>query len=396
MSGKKRGGGEGTISQLPDGSWWARLPREYGPDGKERRKAIYGKTQREVVQKLAAAKSTQQQGLPVASDRLTVKQHLEGWLRRMEPPVVKPSTYRSYEQNCRLYLIPGLGRIVLGKLTPAQVQAFLNAKRTSATRTGGAFSAAAVARMRAVLRQALADAETHGLVHRNVAKLAKPPKGATREAVALSKVQASRLLDAIEGDRLEALYRLTLVLGLRQGEALGLTWGAEGVDLDAGTLTVSRAMQRVKDATTGASALIHVGTKSATSRRTITLPDSLVALLREHRTRQREARLLAGPAWRGNEQGLVFTTRVGTPLDGPNVTKYFQRHLERAGLPHMRFHDLRHSAVTFMAASGEVPLEVARDIVGHSDARLTMNVYRHVLGEEREQAAAALDRFYAR
>jgi integrase len=93
------------------------------------------------------------------------------------------------------------------------------------------------------------------------------------------------------------------------------------------------------------------------------------------------------------DHDLVFATRFGTPYDGPNVTKQFQAHLARVGLPPMRFHDLRHSAVSFMAAEG-VPVEVARAILGRSDARLTLNVYRHILDEEHDRAADVLERLY--
>ncbi len=390
---KARGHGEGGIRQRKDGLWEATISLGFKLDNdgkpKRQRKSIYGKTRQEVAAKLKVALRDQQRGLPPADDRLTVAGYLTEWLARVQPPAVKPSTYRSYEQTVRLYLIPGLGRVKLSKLEPQQVQVFLDAKRGETTRTGAPFSARSIALMRAVLRQALTEAESWGKVSRNVAQLAKPPRGKARKAVSLTRERARTLLDAITGDRLEALYRLCLALGLRQGEALGLTW--DEVDLDGRTLTVREGMQRVKDDATGKSALQHVGTKSETSKRTIRLPLFLVEVLRGHRTRQKEARLAAGARWQ--ERGLVFCTRYGTPLDGPNVTKYFQRHLDAAGLPQMRFHDLRHSAVSFMAAEG-VPVEVARAILGHSDARLTMNVYRHILPDEHDQAADAIDRLY--
>jgi len=214
-----------------------------------------------------------------------------------------------------------------------------------------------------------------------VAKLARPPQGARRRARILTAPQAEALIVAIRGDRLETLYRVALTLGLRQGEVLGLRW--ESVDLTAGTLAVREAMQRVKGA-----GLVAVEPKSEAGTREIKLPQFLVALLREHRRHQEAARR---EATRWADRDLVFCTRYGTPLDGPNVTKYFQRHLERVGLPHLRFHDLRHSAISFLAAAG-VPIEVAQRIAGHSDARLTANVYRHILPEEHDRAAEAMDR----
>jgi integrase len=173
---------------------------------------------------------------------------------------------------------------------------------------------------------------------------------------------------------------------------LALTWDA--VDFAARQVIVEEEMQRVKDDVTGRSSLQRLDTKSETSNRTIKLPPFLLDALAAHRDQQRqfaEDRHAAGQRWA--DRGLVFCTKFGNPFDGPNVTKYFQAHLNRVGLPHLRFHDLRHSAVSFMAAEG-VPVEVARAILGHSDARLTMNVYRHILDEEHERAAEAIGKIF--
>ncbi len=316
----------------------------------------------------------------MTNERLMVKEFLTTYLAAIKPGV-RPSTYRSYEQNIRLYLIPALGRRPLAKLTPQEVQAFLDAKAKAKTRAGKPFSAASLQRMRAILRQALGQAEAWDQLPRNVAKLAKPPKGKRRQAKVLSAEQAESLLAAIKRDRLEALYRVALTLGLRQGEVLGLRW--EHVDLKVGPLLVCEAMRRVKG-----EGIVAVEPESDAGTRTIRLQKSLVDLLRAHKVAQAEERLGAS---RWADRGLVFCTKHRTPFDGPNVTKYFQRHLDRVGLPQIRFHDRRHSAISFLAADG-VPLEVAQRIAGHSDARLTANVYRHILPEEHDRAAEAMER----
>ena len=112
--------------------------------------------------------------------------------------------------------------------------------------------------------------------------------------------------------------------------------------------------------------------------------------LKAHRTQQEQGR----GSGRREEHDLVFCTRYGTPLDGPNVTRYFQRLLEHDELPVMRYHDLRHSAASFLAAQG-VPITVAKEILGHSDIRLTANVYTHVLDAAKREAADAMDRLFA-
>jgi integrase len=185
----------------------------------------------------------------------------------------------------------------------------------------------------------------------------------------------------VRGHRLEALFTVALGLGLRQGEILGLTWDA--VDLRGGILQVRTNLQRVN----GVFALRRP--KSMQSRRTIVLPALLIQALQEHQDRQEtERRAAADPAW--NAWRLVFCTAPGQPYDGPNVTRYAQRLLVQAGLPRLTFHELRHSCASLLAAQGVPDHEIAR-LLGHTDARLTMNVYVHGYDEGRQRMARAID-----
>ena len=195
--------------------------------------------------------------------------------------------------------------------------------------------------------------------------------------------EARKAVAAISGDRLEALYSLVMTVGLRQGEALGLRWN--DLDLDAGTLTVDEALQRYERE-------YHLNQpKLRRSWRTIALPEPLVARLRAHRTKQLEEQLMDGQRRFGNHWDLVFTTALGQPLNGTTVTRMFQRLLVRAGLPMKRFHDLRHSAASFMLAEG-VPMRVVMETLGHSDYSLTANVYSHVAPDLQRDAAERVGR----
>jgi integrase len=167
-------------------------------------------------------------------------------------------------------------------------------------------------------------------------------------------------------------------MGLRQGEALGLRW--EDVDLEGGLLHVRFQLQRIDG-----KGLQLVAPKTKLSRRTLALPPTIAANLRSHKARQAEERLQAGAKW--TETGLVFTTPIGTGLDGPNVTKSFQRLLKKAGLQHRRFHDLRHSCASLLLAQNVAP-RVVMELLGHSQISLTMNTYSHVLPESKREAAA--------
>ena len=345
--------------------------------GKRKRKVIYGKTRKEVAEKLKVILRDQQQGLPVAMERQTVGQFLDHWLADTILPNRRAKTYRRYEQIARCHLVPALGRVALAKLEPQQVQALL--KRTQAE----GLSPRTVAYIRAVLRQALNQALRWGLVARNVATLVEPPKVERFKIKPLTTHQATILLEAARGDRLEALYRVALSLGPRQGEALGLRW--EDIDLATGTLRVAVALQ----AANGRLTLVEPRTEN--TRRTLALPTALAASLKSHRVRQAEERRKLGTAW--HDHGLVSCTRVGTPIHPRNLVRSFQTLRERAQLPPRRFHDLRHSCLSLLAAQG-LPARLAMEIAGHSDIRLTQNVYTHVYDEAQRQAADAMDRLF--
>lgn len=372
----RRGKGEGSITRLADGRWQARIDLGF-VGGKRKRKAFYAKTRREVVEKLKKALALQERGALVLDERQTVKQFLEHWLEHVAKPALRPRSYASYSQLLRLYILPELGRYPLAKLTPQHVQAFLNARVNSglAPRT--------VEYIHAVLRSALGQAERWGLVSRNVARLVAPPKVESPEAKPLLPDEAKRLLEAARGDRLEALYVVALSLGLRQGEILGLRW--EDVDFQHGQITIRYQLQHI------GGRFLLVEPKSPRSRRTVQAPSFVLESLKSHRKRQLEERLKLGRAWVGFERDLVFTTTVGTPLYARNLVRHFHRLLDKAGLPRMPFHNLRHTAASLLLAQG-LDLRVIQQVLGHSQIALTANLYAHVHPVLLKEAAEKMDR----
>ena len=179
--------------------------------------------------------------------------------------------------------------------------------------------------------------------------------------------QAEALLAALQGDRLWAMYRLMLATGLRRGEALGLHW--RDVDLDAAVLRVRWTLARTS---TG----FELGEpKTEKSRRTVPLPRSAVAALREHRKRQAAEQLAAGHLW--ERSGLVFTSEIGTALEPRNVLRRFEALAERAGLSGVHLHTLRHSAASFLLAAG-THTKVVQEHLGHSSYAITADIYSHV------------------
>ena len=173
---------------------------------------------------------------------------------------------------------------------------------------------------------------------------------------------------------------VALATGMRRGEALGLRWS--DVDLEAGQLAVRQSLLRAGSHPTFAEP------KSSRSRRTIALPDVAVEALRAQRVRQLQDRLLAGSRWQ--EHGLVFTSSIGTPVEPSQLTKRLQRLLAAAGLPRLRFHDLRHGTASLLVAPGNHPRTIM-EVLGHASITMTMNTYAHVAPALQREAAASLD-----
>jgi integrase len=371
----RRGANEGSIRHRPDGRWEARVMLTT-PEGVRKRKSLLGQTRSEARDKLAAALRDEAAGRPTVSDRLTMGVFLDRWLQDRVSGRVRPSTYRSYQGIVRVHLIPTLGSTPIAKLDPDMVQRMLNDKAASG------LAPRSVRTIRAVLRRALRHAEQRGLISRNAAALADPPRIVRRSPEVLTPDEARRLIEAIAGDPLEGVILVALGTGMRQGEILGLAW--DDVDLETGRVTVRFALQRVDGH------LQLVEPKSATSRRVVALPAIVVDALRRQRFRQQRQRLLAGSHWRDDPRRLVFTTSIGTPMDGITVTRRFQRLLRRSGLRRQRFHDLRHACASLLLAQGVAP-RVVMETLGHSQISLTLDTYSHVLPELGRAAADQMD-----
>jgi len=361
----RRVNGEGSIYKRRNGSWSAIASL---PDG--RRKHVYGRTREEVRRKLSDILHALEHGTFADARGRTLGDFLDQWLAEVARPRVRAWTYVGYEVHIRRHINPSIGRIPLDKLTPQNVQFLLNEKLRQGLKPK------TVRYIRGTLRTALNEAVRWGLIPRNVAALVDGPRVERFTINPLTPNEARTLLRAIKGDRLEALYSVALTMGLRQGEALGITWDA--VDLDLGYLRVTKQLQRIH----GSPKLVEP--KTERSRRTLVMPAMIARALQQHLAHQRREREDAGTRW--VEHGLVFTTPIGTPLDGTAVTKQFHHVLERAGLQQRRFHDLRHSCATLLLVQGVSP-RVVMDVLGHSQIGLTMNTYSHVIPDLRRDAA---------
>ncbi|MCE5252891.1 MAG: site-specific integrase [Actinomycetia bacterium] len=393
---RKRGNNEGSIYQRSDGRWAGAVTLEDG-----RRKSFYGKTRSEVAGKVNRALTELQQGITPADDRLTVRQYMAVWLEGRKDSL-RYATYRDYESRIRLYIDPSLGSVRLSKLTPEQVERML-AKMQEA-----GLSPRTRQYVHAVLRAALQTAVKRGRIPRNVAMLIDGPSVKREPVKPLTVEEAKTFLAAATEERLLGpLYTVTLGLGLRKGETLGLRW--QDVDLEERRLWVRHALQRQKG-----KGLVLVEPKSRTSRRPLALPPFVVEAFKEQRRRQVEQRLASGPHWQ--DQDFVFTMPDGRPVSGDYINAKFPKflkrsftrcplcgegqvhdgHCEKCGgaaivqVPAITFHGLRHSCASLLFAQG-CSLRLVMEILGHSQIALTANTYTHLLPEADREAATAME-----
>ena len=274
-----------------------------------------------------------------------------------------------------MHLIPAIGRIKLKTLTPAHVRGLYRAKLDAW------LAPRSVLHIHRTLSKALKQATDDGLIPRNVAGLVKPPRPRREEIRPLDGEQVRTLFEAASasGDRLEVLYIVAVTTGMRRGELQGLKW--EDLDLEAGTLQVRRSLSEPKGG------WIFEAPKSGRGR-SIRLTRKAISALRQLRKRQLEERMQKAGLW--SDYGLVFPSAIGTPISGGNLNRSFKAILERANLPTVRFHDLRHTCATLLLRQGVNPKYV-EELLGHADISLTLNVYSHILPDMGDAAAGAMD-----
>jgi len=371
MTAPRRRTGEGSIRLRPDGRW--ELRARIGGN----RRSFFGATEKEVLSKLRDVQRAVDEGRSIPPGRLTVAQYLGDWLEGRKPNL-SAKTAKSYRQRIDA-LLPHIGKVGLAKLTPGDVRAAYAALAASSS-----LSSTSIQLSHGVLHTALRDAERDGLVSRNVASLVTPPRRDTPEYRSLQPEDARELLAAAAGDPLEAFWTLAVTTGARLGELQALKW--DDLDLDRRRLQIRRTL-----AVDGKPIFAPTSTKK-NHNRTVWLTEKAATALAAHRERQEAQRLAGREAW--TEHGLIFTVGTGNPLDSRNLrNRNFPALLEKAGLPKMRIHDLRHSAASLLLAEG-IPVKVVGEMLGHSDVSTTLRIYAHTLEGAQAQATAYLDRLF--
>lgn len=392
----KRSNSEGSIYQIADGTWRAAITVNVDGLGRTKRKAVRGKTQREVKEKLRVLQRLKEENALVDPSRMTVGEFMDLWMRDTTLDL-KDSTQQKRADIIRLYVTPHLGMKHLQKITPLDIQQWqttlLSTRRQPSTRKrkagdpppqpGPLLSPTTVAGAMTLLGTAMKHAMQLGLIYRNPVDAVKRVKVVRRDFQVWEPSEVHKLIGAVLDDRLYGLVYLALTTGLRRGELCGLRW----TDIQRGVIHIQQNCVLVGNTAT------LTTPKTKASRRRIPLPPDTLDALRLHRERQAQERDAAGDAW--EEHGLVFPTSVGTVYHPRNLLRDWYVLLDTAGVRRIRIHDIRHTYASLAIYQGLDP-KVLADRMGHSRASISLDIYGHVFEEQRERAALSLSTLTAK
>lgn len=328
---------------------------------------------------VARVRAAHRAGERITPDRTPLGEWLKAWLESTRRGT--ESTQHRYLSNVRLYITPrAIGSVPLGRVTPLHVQTWIDELDRDK------YSAHTITVAYGTLNQGLRRAHRLGIISRNPCDGVQLPKRDAPAWTILDDEQAARLIDGTRGDRYHAMWTLAVMLGLRNGELAALKWS--DIDFEAATITVQRTVTRGRDG------LLYIGTsaKSGASRRTIPLPARCVAALRECRAMQNERRLALGSGWLRDD--AVFDKGAGQHwTNTTGLWVQFRAATDRLGLPQLRRHDLRHTAISAMLRAG-IPITVVAAIAGHANASITLSTYSHVIAGMVTEARDVLDTLY--
>jgi len=351
---KIRKHGEGNIDQLASGNWRGRLT----VDG--RRVYYTSKSLSEVKSWLRKTAEQINQGMTYQAAKMTMEAYLDNWLASKKSST-RQTTYSHYASICHKYLKPAFGRILVKDLTADKIKFIYNKWQSEGV---GAYT---IRKAHTVLHNALEEAESTGMVMRNVCDHVKPPKEPDDEVKPWTTEQSNQFLTTAKGHRLYALFYLALATGMRQMELLGLRWS--DLDRSRGILHVQRQLSR--------SGGKELPLKTRNAKRSIELGAGTLQVLEDHYQGQLKEQGEVGTQW--HDSGLMFTSTIGTPLIYKNMMdRDFKPLIAAAKVPAIRFHDLRHTAASLLICN-KVPIFFVSRILGHARESITSGIYGHLI-----------------
>lgn len=381
---------KGHIREVRPGVWraWVDLPRLDDNKRRQRCFTINAGGKRDADRQLAKLIADACAGEIAAPTKLTVESYLVQWLEKREVEGLAPKSLELWRNLSRFYVTPYIGKVVLERLTPNQIDGLYTKLLTSGRRQcEGGLSPATVGHVHRLLTGAMKSAVRLKLISRNPCE-GLAPKVVEKERENIRDFDAEcvrELLARVEGHWIKVPVLLAATMGMRRGEVLALTWA--DVDLNTGALKVDKAVSQLQ----GQAPMVKRPKRERT--RKPTMPQFLIEALRRHKGQQAAHRLQLGPAWEDN--GLVCPNELGRCRSPEVLSGAFRDLLDTTDLPRITFHDLRHVNATLLLLSG-VPDKVVADRLGHKDTKITRDLYQHVLPQMDQAAAAATDDFFRR
>ena len=372
---KKRANGDGSIRKRKDGRWEGRYVVGHDPvTGKMISRNVLGKTQAEVKEKLRTAIENSKRLDYTQTGKYTVGQWMDEWFEAYAKVKVRPSSHQTYKGYIENHIKPNIGDIPIEKLTSLQLQKFYRLlltegriPRIESEKQPKGLSAKTVRNINQVISSAMDMAVRHKLILTNPTEGCELPKVEHREMKTLPAEQLGAFLREAKESGVYELYYLDLATGLRRGELLGLKW--EDVDLQNGIIHVRRQVARVDGE------VKELPLKTKNSYRNISISQDAVAMLTEMEAHR--------------SSDYVFPSSTGGPISPDSVNNMLHRVLKRAGLPSIRFHDLRHTFATLALQNG-VDIKTVSGMLGHFSAGFTLDTYAHVTTSAQKEAARTM------
>ena len=362
----------------------------YDEKGKQivKYKTIKAKSMREAEREYVLFAAAVQNGEVAFTGKMKLAEFAKQWFDEHCKAELAPKTQRAYKNHLNNRILPALGHIDINKIRPQHIISFLRDLQERKERydnRSGKVSQASVCYSFRVLSSMLQDAVQWQIIPSNPCRRVEPPSPVKSKVKIMDEENVARMLEALADEPLK--YRVIIMLaidsGLRLGELMALKW--EDLRLDEGVLQVTKSNQALKGM-----GIFTKSPKNESSIRTVVISGSMVALLKQYHSEQAKIRLQLGEKWK--DEGWLFTKWDGAPMFPSTPSQWFQKFLRRKGLPHMRFHALRHLSATVLISKG-VPLKNVSSRLGHADIRTTANIYGEALQSVDRQAASKMDEF---
>ena len=372
---KKRANGEGNIRKRKDGHWEGRFTAGHDPvTGKQIIKNVLGKTQTEVKEKLKKALVEAGQVDFAKSGKYTVSTWMDEWFENVAKIKVRPASHQTYKGYIDNHIKPNIGNIPLEKLTTMDLQKFYRklltkgrVERIESKEQPKGLSAKTVRNINQVISSAMDLAVAQKIIPANPTNACELPKVEHQEMQTIPAEQLQAFLNEARATGVYEMYYIELATGLRRGELLGLKW--QDVDWKNGIIKVRRQVARVDGQ------IVEAPLKTKNSYRTVTISQQAIEVLKQQKTKTHDQ--------------YVFPSPNGGPISPDSVNNMLKRVLERAGIPKVRFHDLRHTFATLALQNG-VDIKTVSGMLGHFSAGFTLDTYAHVTTSAQKEAAQTI------